>query len=255
MSERLRRRQGDVRIRRGVPYGNRDSTLSLLPAAKVGHFLARRRDCFRGDLLDNGCGNAPFAEWYEPLVDRVVKLDAAPIPSVDVVAFADQLPFADGSFDTILATEVLDHVVDAERAAADAFRVLRPGGHFVVTVPYMYPTHEAPYDFRRFTHFGLRSLLERHGFEVLEVDAKGGPVLMIVHFALLAIAQFLDLVGKFPLRGRLATDLPVIRVPLSAPQEALVGTLGRSSGVGRLASRLSLGYMAVGRRPVTGRPD
>jgi SAM-dependent methyltransferase len=249
MSERLRRRQGDVRIRGGVPYSNRDTTLSLLPGATMGHFLARNRDCFRGDLLDNGCGNAPFAQWYGPLVDRVVKLDAAPIPSVDVVAFSDELPFADGSFDTILATEVLEHVTDAERAAADAYRVLRPGGHIVVTVPFMYPTHEAPYDFRRFTHFGLRSLLERHGFEVLSIDAKGGPVLLLAHFVVLAIAQFVDLLGKVPLRGRYATDLPAVRVPLSAPQEALVGAIGRRSGIGRLASRLSLGYMAVARRP------
>jgi SAM-dependent methyltransferase len=251
MSERIRRRQGDVRIRDGIPYANRDTTLSLFPAAKVAHFLARNRDCFKGDLLDNGCGNAPFAEWYRPLVDRVVKLDAAPIPSVDVVAFSDALPFADGSFDTILATEIFDHVTDAERAADDAYRVLRPGGHLVVTVPYMYPTHEAPYDFRRFTHFGLQSLLERHGFEVISVDAKGGPVLMLAHFALLAIAQFVDLVGKVLLRGRYATDLNVFRVPLWAPQEALVGSLGRRSGVSRLAARLSLGYMAVGRRPVS----
>lgn len=251
MSERLRRRQGDVRIRGGVPYSNRDTTLSLLPGAVVGRFLARNRDSFRGELLDNGCGNAPYADWYTPLVDRVVKLDAAPIPSVDVVAFADALPFADGSFDTILATEVLEHVTDAERAVADAYRVLRPGGHLVVTVPYMYPTHEAPYDFRRFTHFGLRDLLERHGFEVLSLDAKGGPILMLAHFAVLAIGQFVDLIGKLPLRGRHATDLNAVRAPLWAPQEAVVGALGRRPGVGRLASRLSLGYMAVARRGTT----
>jgi SAM-dependent methyltransferase len=249
MSERLRRRQGDVRIRKGVPFSNRDTTLSLLPGAVVGRFLARNRDCFSGDLLDNGCGNAPFAAWYRPLVDRVVTLDAAPLPTVDVVAFADELPFADGSFDTILATEVLEHVTDAERAVADAYRVLRPGGHLIVTVPYLYPTHEAPYDFRRFTHFGLRSILERHGFEVVGVDAKGGPLLLLAHFAVLAVGQLLDLLGKVPLRGRHATDLEAVRVPLWAPQEVLATTIGRRPGVSRLAGRLSLGYMAVARRP------
>jgi hypothetical protein len=72
--------------------------------------------------------------------------------------------------------------------------------------------------------------------------------LLLAHFAVLAIGQFVDLIGKLPLRGRHATDLNAVRAPLWAPQEAVVGVLGRRPGIGRLAARLSLGYMAVARR-------
>lgn len=237
--ERLRHRQGPVRVRDGVPYSNPDTTLSLLPGAAVGRWLAAQRQYFRGRLLDSGCGNQPFREWYSPLVDEVYCLDAAPHDGVNVVGFADRLPFANESFDTLLVTEVLEHVGDAELAADEIARVLRPGGHAVITVPYLYPTHEAPYDFRRFTHFGLRSLLERHGLEVVTLDAKGGGLLLIAHLFVLSLVAAL---------GRL-THVRPLRAVLAAPQQLAFRRV-RVSGVHGTAARASLGYMAVARKPV-----
>lgn len=256
--ERVRHRQGKVRVRGGVPYSDRDTTLSLLPGAAMGEWLARHRDVLGGDLLDAGCGNQPFAVWYGGLVRRTVALDAAPLEGVSVVGYADQLPFRPASFDSVLCTEVLEHVTDAERACREMFRVLRPGGHVIVTVPYLYPTHEASYDFRRFTHYGLRSLLERHGFEVVDLDAKGGPGPLVAHLAVLTLQAGLDAIGAaLGLRRRTATQLPVVRRALSAPLEAAIALRrGRTrSGVTGGAERASLGYMAVARRPVlTHRP-
>src|SRR5207249_343731 len=117
---------------------------SLLPGAAIGEWLADVRGVFTGRLLDAGAGNQPYREWYAPLVREVVAVDAAPIEGLSALAVADRLPFADGSFDTVLSTQVWEHVEDPGMAAREAFRVLRPGGHLVVTVPFVYPTHEAP---------------------------------------------------------------------------------------------------------------
>lgn len=246
---RLRHRQGAVRLVDGVPYSDRRTTLSLLPGAAVGTWLAAHVDVLHGRLLDAGCGNQPFREWYTPHVDEVLCLDAAPLEGVDVVGFADALPFADASFDTVLLTEVLEHVGDAEAAARELYRVLRPGGQALITVPYLYPTHEAPYDFRRFTHFGLRGLLERHGLEVLAMDAKGGGALLLAHLAVLSVVAGLDgvwsrLGGRRPL-----TQSRVLRPALAMPQEVAARRLRVRSGVHGSATRASLGYMAVARRP------
>jgi SAM-dependent methyltransferase len=213
--------------------------------------LARNKDIIQGFVLDAGCGNRPFAIWYDQLAERSLGLDVLALPGVGVVGYADRLPLADHVFDTVLATEVLEHVGDAEQAVADFFRVLRPGGHLLVTVPFLYPTHEAPYDFRRFTHHGLRSLLERHGFEVVEVEAKGGAVSLLLHALVLSLVGLIDAVGKVLRIPRTSRNV-VVRTVIAGPQEILIWAqshLRERPGVRLSATRASLGYMAVARRP------
>ena len=236
---RLRERRGPVRLVKGIPYSNRDTTLSLIPGAAVGEWLHEHRSLVGGRLLDAGCGNKPYAPWYEPLVDSSYALDAAPLDGVDVVGYADRLPFAGETFDTVLCTEVLEHVQDAERAASELFRVTKPGGTVLVTVPYLYPTHEPPYDMRRFTHYGLRDLMERHGFEVLDVEAKGGAGRLLAHYVVLFLVAALGPLTRFrPLRALLAY-----------PQEAFLRVRRTPRRVKGSATRVSLGYMLAARRP------
>ncbi|HST63578.1 MAG TPA: class I SAM-dependent methyltransferase [Mycobacteriales bacterium] len=238
-TDRLRHRQGPVRLSGGVPYSDRDSTLSLLPGAAVGRWLARQAPLVSGRLLDLGCGNQPFAPWYGPMAKEVVAADAVPGPGVVEVDLGAPLPFGDETFDTVLCTQVLEHVPDAELAMAEIARVLRPGGHALVTVPFLYPTHEAPYDFWRFTHHGLAGLVRRHRLEVLGVEAQGGPVLLVTHYAVLALTRA---------AGRLAANR-LVRAMIAGPQEALRGRVStRLSGPARIAS---LGYLVAARKPVT----
>jgi SAM-dependent methyltransferase len=237
--DRVRHRQGAARVVRGVPYSDRDSTLSLLPGAAVGRWLAARADLVHGRLLDLGCGNQPFAGWYGPLADEVVPVDAAPIPGVRQVDLGARLPFADASFDTVLCTQVLEHVDGIEVAAAEIARVLRPGGHALVTVPFLYPTHEAPYDFQRLTHLGLASLARRHGLEVLDVEAQGGPGMLVAHHAVLALTGVL--------RATRLERVRAVRALVAAPQEALRSRVStRLSGPAKVAS---LGYLLTARKP------
>jgi len=238
---RSRHRQGPARLVGGVPYSDRASTLSLLPGAAVGRWLAARTPLVRGRLLDLGCGNQPFRPWYGPLVDEVVAVDAAAIPGVLQVDLTEPLPFPDASFDTVLCTQVLEHVENVELAAAEIARLLRPGGCALITVPFLYPTHEAPYDFQRFTHFGLRGLVRRHGLEVLTLDAQGGPVLMVTHYAVLAVTAGLKAL-------RLDRN-PLVRSLVAAPQEALRSRVStRLSGPAKIAS---LGYLVAARKPLS----
>jgi SAM-dependent methyltransferase len=246
-SDRSRHRQGPVRLAGGVPYSDRASTLSLLPGAAVGRWLAAQAPLVHGRLLDLGCGNQPFRPWYAPLVKEVVAVDAVPGPGVLQVDLARPLPFAGASFDTVLCTQVLEHVESPELAVAEIARVLRPGGHALVTVPFLYPTHEAPYDFQRFTHHGLAGLVRRAGLEVRTLDAQGGPGLLVAHYAVLSVAQALRALARAlgPL-GRLV-DNPLVRGVVAAPQEAVRGLVPtRLSAPARVAS---LGYLVAARKP------
>jgi len=231
----------------GVPYSDRASTLSLLPGAAVGRWLARHAPLVRGRLLDLGCGNQPFLAWYSPLAREVVPVDAAPIPGVLQVDLARPLPFADASFDTVLCTQVLEHVENAEQAMAEIARLLRPGGHALVTVPFLYPTHEAPYDFQRFTHHGLAGLARRHGLEVLALDAQGGPALMLTHYGVLALSQAIQLLARALGPFGWLVDNRLVRGVVAAPQEALRSRV--STRLSLPAKVASLGYLVVARKP------
>jgi SAM-dependent methyltransferase len=245
--DRIRHRQGPARVVGDVPYSDRNSTLSLLPGAAVGRWLASHAEDVTGTLLDLGAGNQPFRAWYEPKVKRVVAVDAAPAPGLDALSLAVPLPFRDDSFDSILCTSVLEHVDNFERAIAEIARVLRPGGRLIVTSPFLYPEHEAPYDFWRTTHRGLKSVLERHGLVVTDLAAQGGPFLMIAHFAILTVVQAIKRVAaKLGPFGRLL-DNRVVDALIAAPQEMLRSRI--SYRLSKLAMVASLGYMAVARKP------
>lgn len=244
---RVRHRQGPVRVVGDVPYPNRDSTLSLLPGAVVGRWLASRSADISGTLLDLGAGNQPFRPWYAGKAERVIAVDAAPLPGLDVVSFAAPLPFRDATFDAILCTSVLEHVDNAEYAVGEMARVLRPGGRLLITVPFLYPEHEAPYDFWRTTHHGLRSVLERHGLVVDDLAAQGGPVLMLSHYLILTLVQAIRLIsGKLGPARRLLSNGMTDAV-IAAPQEAIRARLTHE--LTPLARIASLGYMAAAHKP------
>jgi SAM-dependent methyltransferase len=244
---RVRHRQGSVSVVNGVPYSNRETTLALLPGAVVGRWLADNSDAIGGMLLDLGAGNQPFKEWYSPLAERCVAVDVAPAPGVDVLSLAAPLPFRSETFDTVLCTSVLEHVHDAEAAVSEIVRILKPGGRVLVTVPFLYPTHEAPYDFWRTTHWGLRSVLTRHGLEVDSLAAQGGPLLLVTHYLIGGFAQFLMLIARRLGRFGSLVDNRFTRAVIASPQDLVRSRL--SYRLTPLSRAASLGYMAVAHKP------
>jgi SAM-dependent methyltransferase len=128
-------------------------------------------------LLDVGCGRRPYEPLFAGRVRRYVGADwpsHAERARPDLVADALSLPVRSGAVDTLLATEVVEHLPSPDRFLEEAARVLRPGGTLLLTVPFLEPLHEEPRDFYRFTPHGLRVLLERHGFTCDAVRARGG---------------------------------------------------------------------------------
>ncbi len=129
----------------------------------------------RGRLLDVGCGARP----YQPLLPEPVRsfgVDAAPAAGTRADAWgqAAALPFADGAFDTVLCTQVLEHVPDPAAALAEMARVLAPGGRLILTAPQSWSLHEEPHDYWRFTRYGLAQLCRAAGLAPRRVVAQGG---------------------------------------------------------------------------------
>ncbi|MCX6555331.1 MAG: class I SAM-dependent methyltransferase [Candidatus Aminicenantes bacterium] len=133
---------------------------------------------FHGNLIDIGCGNKWKSDLVGRFVEHYVGVDHAGSShdhsAIDRTGTAYALPAADGEFDCVLCTSVLEHLEEPETALREALRVLKPGGTAVFTAPQTWHLHEEPRDFFRFTRYGIDHIFAKAGFEVLEIKALSG---------------------------------------------------------------------------------
>jgi SAM-dependent methyltransferase len=147
----------------------------LTVAAQAEPYARLVREHAQGRLLDCGCGKVPFFDLYRDRVSSVVCIDWNDAGHADLtVDLGGNLPFSDDSFETVLLSDVLEHVVDPARLMAEIARVLAPGGKLILTVPFYYWVHEAPHDYHRFTRFALEKLARDGGLRVSELTPYGG---------------------------------------------------------------------------------
>ncbi len=149
------------------------------------HYLVHRRlfACLRsasrrarGFLLDIGCGNKPYRELFADVVTEHIGCDVAQSSErvVDIICPSHDIPLANSSVDTVLCTQVIEHVPDPAALIREAYRLLRPGGVLILTGPQYWPLHEEPNDFHRFTKHGFAKLVEAGGFLLEQIDENGG---------------------------------------------------------------------------------
>lgn len=136
-----------------------------------------------GVLLDVGCGAKPYKKLFEPFVERYLGLEYTPESGyrgneADFCGDAGYLPLADASIDTILCTEVMEHLPHPEKTIEEFARVLRPGGTIITTAPFFYPIHDS-YDFFRYTHDGIAVLMRRNGLTVEKVEPLSGTAVTL----------------------------------------------------------------------------
>lgn len=158
---------------------------------------------------------------YRGLFPGSVVIDIRSGPAVDACCDVQSLPFASAAFDMVVCAEVLEHVRNPEAALREMRRVLAPSGRLLLTTRFVYPFHEEPHDYWRFTDHALRRLLERTGWqvEVLEPDTSdGGTLLLLVHYWLFA-------------RSGLAWMLPkLVWLPIWSAGSRWTGRGGRTRG-------------------------
>ena len=127
------------------------------------HATARR-------TLDIGAQNGPYAAHFP----HRVALDIRRGIGVQIIGDTQALGIADATFDVVLCTEVLEHLPEPQQAVDEMFRVLKPGGQLLLTTRFLFPIHDAPHDYFRYTKYGLRHLLRR--FEILELHEETDAV-------------------------------------------------------------------------------
>ncbi len=166
-----------------------------------------------GKFADIGCGNAPFYGFYKDYVSDIVTVDWENSihrnPFVDIFADLNQPPIfglKDAEFETVLCSDVLEHLSEPRGFLREMARILRPGGKLLLNAPFLYWVHEEPYDFFRYTQFALEKMLTEAGFRVVELRALGTPLDVVATFTSIITLYGLGIFGR-PL-GWLNAQMP-----------------------------------------------
>ena len=160
-------------------------------------------------VLDIGSGNAGYLRLIDPsntlyTIDYPVTNKKYQVkPSI----FSDArcLPVTNDKADVVLLFEVLEHVEDTEKVINEIHRVLRPGGEFYLSVPFIYPIHDAPNDYWRFTIYGVTQTLKNGGFEIANLVVHGNTLVagfQMFNLGLLEICR--DLYQRHKTQGLIA---------------------------------------------------
>lgn len=144
--------------------------------------------------LDVGACRSPYRPLIESLGYELSTLDLTLDDGADYAGPAENMPFPDGAFDLVVCTQVLEHTDQPWRAVGEIRRVLKPGGHAVLSAPHVWFFHPHPSDNWRFTQEGLVRLCVDGGLEPVELRGQGGTIVTI---AQIANFLFYGAFGKF----------------------------------------------------------
>ncbi|MBP6455163.1 MAG: class I SAM-dependent methyltransferase [Chitinophagaceae bacterium] len=168
-----------------------------------------------GRLLDVGCGRMPYKDEIlnSTTVTEYIGLDIEnPIYNDDIFkpdVFWDglKIPFEDNTFDSIILFEVLEHTDFPEQIISECFRVLKPKGKLLFSVPFIFYYHDTPHDFNRYTFYKLKSMFEKNNFNIKTIFGYGNWNTTLAHFWALWIKR--SALPKFIRFGLYLLSLPL----------------------------------------------
>jgi SAM-dependent methyltransferase len=168
----------------GKLKGSRNPSELQVPSRLVADIVAQHYQAYlkkyaSGNLIDLGCGKVPLYGVYKDYVENSICVDwdntLNKNPFIDYHCDLNQrLPFGDKQFDTILLSDVLEHISEPEKLWLEIARIIKPGGKLIMNVPFFYKIHEMPHDYYRYTEYALRRFAQNCGLKVLLLKSMGG---------------------------------------------------------------------------------
>lgn len=194
-------------------------------------------------IIDIGCGIKPYQGHFAALARVYWGVDIETKFKIDVLAGIETLPFRNASADIVLCTQVLEHSRYPQRVLSEIQRVLKPGGITFISTHGVYIYHPCPSDCWRWTHEGLKVVLEEAGLEAVRILPNGGPLSCLFYNAISLIA-FLSYKSKLltplrwlfiPLLNFIGEKLDILFFDLMFPKSKLL---------------LVANYLAVAKKPL-----
>jgi len=213
-------------IQKAISYLKLQSFQPTFWSIFLNPFYFIRRDLFRnikslapqlsGKLIDFGCGRKPYENLF--CVDQYIGIDLETTghdhtnSKVDVFYDGKTIPFANESFDSLFFSEVLEHVFNVDEVLTEITRVLKPGARALITVPFSWNEHEVPYDFGRYTSFGVQHLLKQKGFDIIEYRKSGHYSRVVFQLSSL---YFFELFKKYGRPGYIVSMIFIVPIHLA----------------------------------------
>lgn len=181
------------------------SDLSDLPHVREHNWLNHKLiklfllDCLlrcdiSGVLVDIGCGQKPYRTLFASHVSQHIGIDLEDsrhgMSQVDVIGTAYNTNLPDAVCDVVLCTEVLEHLERPVDAVHEMNRILKPDGVLILTVPFIWPVHEQPRDFYRYSEYGLKFIFESANFEIVEIRPLTGYIVTFAQMTVYYLRRF-----------------------------------------------------------------
>lgn len=129
-------------------------------------------------VYDVGCGSKPFQDILKGRIKKYIGVDVEDgfydSAHIDLIGSAYNVPIEDGAADAVISCQVIEHLEKPLDAFRETQRILRQGGIFLLSFPFLYPIHAAPRDYFRYTEYAVAKILQEHGFEILDQKKIGG---------------------------------------------------------------------------------
>lgn len=154
--------------------------------------IAKCSSILSGKLLDVGCGRKPYKRILRNVTEYIgmdIENPGHDHSEEDIDVFYDgkTFPFPDSHFDSLLTNQVFEHVFNPSEFLSEINRVLKPNGHLLLTVPFIWDEHEQPFDYGRYSSFGIKHVLEQNGFRILMHYKSGAGIQAVIQLVNLFI--------------------------------------------------------------------
>lgn len=147
----------------------------------------------KGKLMDFGCGRKPYRNLFNVSeyigVDIEVSGHNHENSTIDIYYDGKTIPVQNEEFDAVFCSEVLEHLFEPEEILKEINRTMKPGAHLLITAPFCWNEHEVPYDYARYSSFGIVHILQKNGFTVLKQTKTGSFSRVIVQMITLYIYE------------------------------------------------------------------
>lgn len=157
--------------------------------------IKKNKEFIKGTVLDFGCGSKPYKNLFK--YEKYIGLDIEKSghdhknEKIDVFYDGKTIPFKDEYFDSIFSSEVLEHVENLDEILKELFRVLKKDSYMLVTIPFVWDEHEIPFDYTRFTSYGIINLFKKNNFQIVSISKSTNDIETIFQMINSYIYQFI----------------------------------------------------------------